>query len=87
MVTAPAFLPDLLQVLDKRPRMPPVGVGRVDALGRKIVELLEVGVHDDLLLVRVLKRLRARNGLVIVRVAALKDYKTLHLIQSEVCVT
>ena len=53
--------------------MTPVGIGRVDALGGEVVELLKIGVHHDLLLVGVLERLRTRDGLTVVvaRVAAL----------------
>ena len=39
------------------PKVEPVCVGTVDALGGEVVELLEVGVHHDLLLVGVLERL------------------------------
>ena len=39
------------------PKVEPVCVGTVDAFGGEVVELLEVGVHHDLLLVGVLERL------------------------------
>lgn len=42
-------------------RHAPCGKRRVDAFGREVVQLLEVGVHHDLLLVRVLERLDARQ--------------------------
>ena len=53
--------PDLFEVFDERPGVAPVRVGRVDALGGEVVELLEVRVHHDLLLVGVLERLRPGN--------------------------
>ena len=58
-------VPDLLEVLYERPGVPPVRVGRVDALGGEVVELLEVRVHHDFLLVGVLERLRPGNGLAV----------------------
>ena len=58
-------VPYLLEVLYERPGVPPVRVGRVDALGGEVVELLEVRVHHDLLLVGVLERLRPGNGLAV----------------------
>lgn len=48
-----------LQVLDEVPRKAPGGKGRVHALGGEVVQALEVGVHDDVLLVRVLEGLHA----------------------------
>jgi hypothetical protein len=42
----------------------PVGVGGIDALGGEVVELLEVGVHYNLLLISILERLAARQRLV-----------------------
>ena len=39
------------------PKGEPVCIGTVDAFGGEVVELLEVGVHHDLLLVGVLERL------------------------------
>ena len=51
--------PDLLEVLDERSRVASVGGGTVDALGRVVVELFEVGVHDNFLLVCVLERFAA----------------------------
>ncbi len=50
------------QVLDERPDVAPVGVGRVLALGGEIVQTLEVSVHDDFFLVSVLERLATGQG-------------------------
>lgn len=50
-----------LQVLDELARSTSGRKWRVDALGRKVVQLLEEGVHDDLLLVGVLEGLHARQ--------------------------
>jgi len=49
--------PDFLQVFDESSCVAPVRIGRVNALGGEVVQLLEVGVHYDLLLVRVFERL------------------------------
>ena len=51
--------PHALQVLEEGSGVAAVGVGRVDALGGEVVELLEVGVQHDLLLVGVLEGLAA----------------------------
>ena len=40
----------------------PICVRRIDALGREVVQLLEVGVHDNLFLVGVLERLGPWDG-------------------------
>ena len=52
---------DGLEVLQVGAREPAVGIRRVDALGGEVVKLAEVGVHDDLLLVRVFERLAPRD--------------------------
>ena len=54
-------VPYLLQIFDVCPGVAAVRVGAVDALRAKVVQLLEVSVHHDLLLVRVLERLAARD--------------------------
>ena len=51
------MLPNFLQIFDESSRVASVSVWRINALGWKVVQLLEVGVHHDLLLVGVLKRL------------------------------
>ena len=48
---------DFLQVFDEGARVSAVGVGRVDALGREVVQLFVIRVHDNLFLVSVLERL------------------------------
>ena len=40
----------------------PVCIGTVDAFGGEVVELLEVGVHHNLLLIGVLERLTSAVG-------------------------
>ena len=47
---------NLLSNLVPLPGVSPVGVGAVNALSAEVVQLLEVGVHHDLLLVSVLER-------------------------------
>ena len=49
---------DFLQVFDEGARVSAVGVGRVDALGREVVQLFVIRVHDYFFLVSVLERLR-----------------------------
>ena len=56
-----------LQILQKRSGVPSVRVGRVYALGRKVVEFLKVGVHDNLLFVGVLERFGAFDGIFALR--------------------
>ena len=51
------MLPNFLQIFDESSRVASVSVWRINALGWKVVQLLEVGVHHDLLLVGVLERL------------------------------
>lgn len=48
-----------LEILEERSRISAVCIGRVDALGTKVVELLKVGIHHNFLLVRILERLAA----------------------------
>ncbi len=45
--------PNRLQIFQKRSRIPPVRIWRVNALRGKVVEFLEIGVHDDFLFVGV----------------------------------
>mmetsp|Transcript_4960 Transcript_4960/g.12083 ORF Transcript_4960/g.12083 Transcript_4960/m.12083 type:complete len:333 (-) Transcript_4960:571-1569(-) len=56
-----------LEVLHELPGKAPSGEGCVDALGAEVVEPLEVGVHDDLLLVGPLEGLAARELLLLAR--------------------
>lgn len=56
--------PHALQVLQKGASVAAVRVGRVDALGGKVVQLLKVGVQNDLLLVGVFEGLAARHDAV-----------------------
>ena len=51
-----------LKILNKSASVAAIRVRRVDALGGEVVETLEVGVHDNLLLVCVLERFATRNG-------------------------
>jgi hypothetical protein len=51
-----------LEVFDESACVASIRVRRVDALGGEVVESLEVGVHDYLLLVCVLERFTAGNG-------------------------
>lgn len=53
---------DLLEVFDEGSGVASVSVRRVDTLRRKVVELLEVSIHHNLLLVSVLERLGAREA-------------------------
>ena len=50
-----------LQLLDEVSGQAARGEGGVDALGGEVVQALVVGVHDDVLLVRVLEGLDARQ--------------------------
>ena len=50
--------PDFLQIFDECPGVTSVCVWRVDAFRREIIQLLVVGVHNYLLLIGVLERLR-----------------------------
>jgi len=41
--------PRSLEVFEECPRMPAVGIGRIDTLRRKIVQLLEIRIPEKLL--------------------------------------
>lgn len=56
--------PYALQVLQEGPGVASVGVGRVDALCRKIVQFLKIGVENDLFLVSVFEGFAARHDAV-----------------------
>ena len=56
-----------LEVLQEHPRVPSIGIWRVDALRREVIELLEVGIHDDLLLIGVFERFRSLNSIFTLR--------------------
>ena len=56
-------VPYLLQIFDVCPGVAAVRVGTVDTLGAEVVQLLEVGVHHDLLLVCVLQWLAPGDDL------------------------
>ncbi|OLY84726.1 hypothetical protein AYI68_g1103 [Smittium mucronatum] len=56
--------PDGFQVLEEHASMAAVRVRGVRALGSEIVQLLEVGVHDNLFLIRVFKRFGARDEII-----------------------
>ena len=49
---------DFLQVFDEGARVSAIGVGGVDALGREVVQLFVIRIHDYFFLVSVLERLR-----------------------------
>ena len=53
---------NFFQVFDVGSGMASVSIWGIDALGGKIVQLLEVSVHYNFLLVSVLERLRTRNA-------------------------
>ena len=50
-----------LQIFKEHTGMATIGIGRIDALCRKVVQLLEIGVHHNLLLVCVLEGLGPQN--------------------------
>lgn len=53
--------PYALQVLQKGPCMATISIGRVDTFSGKVVQLLKVGVQNDLFLIRVFEGLAARH--------------------------
>lgn len=67
---------NFFEVFQKRPRVSPVRIRCEDTFGREINEFLEVSIHDDFLLVRVLQRL-ASHYRVLTRLKKFKKNKTL----------
>jgi hypothetical protein len=56
----------LFKVLYKCPCVASVSVGGVDTLGREVVQLFVVGVHDNFFLICVLEGLRTRYGVLVI---------------------